>query len=1134
MPRIFDNIDSRLLPALLDALGSAARADFCVGYFNLRGWRLLAAPVDAWPGGEGAQARLLVGMHRPADRELLRQWLGETPAAAGGAGAGRVDRQTQVRLKRKLAREFRDQLQVGVPTDADEAGLRRLARQLRAGKVVVRLFLAHPLHAKLYLAHRDGDATSPAVGFVGSSNLTLAGLRHQGELNVDVLDHDACAKLAAWFEGRWTDTACLDISAELAAVIEGSWAGEQPVPPFHIYAKMAYHLSREAQRGLREFAIPAVFGDTLFRFQEEAVKIAAQYLRRQGGVLIGDVVGLGKTLMATAVAKIFEDDEGLETLILCPPKLAGMWQWHANRYGLRATVQSTGGVTGTDFERSTLRHRIVIVDESHNLRDRRGKRWQAVKHYLERNESRVILLSATPYNKDLSDLSDQLRLFVEPDADLGLRPERDIAKAGGSAEFQARNQCPERSLLAFEKSDEPDDWRELMRLFLVRRTRSFIEETYGEHDAATGRRYLPTADGGRAYFTRRVPRTVPFAVDESDPSDPYARLFRPAVVDAINALHLPRYGLGLYLGDGPADPPDAAEAAKLADLAKAVKGKRLMGFCRTNLLKRLESCGPAFLLSVQRHVLRNALYLHALDNGLPLPLGNQHLAMLEPEQSDADLFGGGGDEDEEDESPRDSAAAADAYRRYQQHADRFDWLRPGLFDRDRLAADLRADNDRLLKVLADAGRWEPADDAKLNALHDLLTIAHAGEKVLVFSQFGDTVAYLGRQLAARGVTHLAAARSGGVEVAGGSIGVEGAVHRFSPHSNGQADVVRPEDELRVLVTTDMLSEGQNLQDAATVVNFDLPWAVIRLTQRAGRVDRIGQASPTVLCYSFMPADGVERLIDLRGRLDRRLRQERDVIASDERPFEDSPEAQAVRDLFNETLDLAEDDGDRRGVDLASHALGLWNEACAADPTVRDAVESLPNVVHATRGPHGGAEGVVTYLRTADGVDHLVWLDRDGGVVTESMFDVLDAARCDPGTPARPHHAEHHGLVAKAVERVAERASAAGGQLGSPRSARYRVYHRLKRFADVSAGTLVSALIDPLVQAVYDRPLRPLAVDTLNRQLRLVADDEAFALFVADLHREGRLVRADEGEEGDADADAEGPAILCSMGLFSPG
>ena len=147
-----------------------------------------------------------------------------------------------------------------------------------------------------------------------------------------------------------------------------------------------------------------------------------------------------------------------------------------------------------------------------------------------------------------------------------------------------------------------------------------------------------------------------------------------------------------------------------------------------------------------------------------------------------------------------------------------------------------------------------------------------------------------------------------------------------------------------------------------------------------------------------------------------------------------------------------------------------------------------------------------------------------------MFDVLDAARCDPDTPARPHHATHHGLVAKAVERVAERSSAAGGQLGSTRSARYRVYHRLKRFADASAGTLAAALVDPLVQAVYDRPLRPLAVDTLNRQLRLIAGDEPFALFVADLHREGRLVRADDAEE-DGDADPEGPAILCSMGLF---
>jgi hypothetical protein len=645
MPRIFDNIEASLLPALRDTLAIAERADFCVGYFNLRGWRSVSDGVERWAAGTGHGCRLLIGMHVTPGEELRR-------LLRAGGEQETLDNQTAIREKRRIAQEFREQLTYGAPTNPDEAALRQLAAQLRAGRLVVKVYLRHLLHAKLYLLYRQ-DPVNPVIGYLGSSNLTLAGLARQGELNVDVLDSDACAKLAMWFEDRWGDRWCLDISRELADIIDESWASEKPTPPYHIYLKMAYHLAQEARVGLAEFQIPKVFGDTLFDFQIAAVKIAAHHLNKRGGVLIGDVVGLGKSMMATALARIFEDDYHTETLIICPKNLVPMWEDYVHAYQLRARVLSLSAVIG-ELPEKTRRYRVVLIDESHNLRNKEGKRYRAIRDYIERNDSLCILLSATPYNKTWLDLSAQLGLFLRDDADLGIRPEKYLAALGGEQEFIRCHQCPVRSLAAFEKSPDPDDWRDLMRLYMVRRTRGFIVQNYARTDPELQRQYLQFADGRKSYFPARLPRNVKFAIDDADPADPYGRLYSHQVVNTINALTLPRYGLGNYLAPRPKIPPTPQQAAIISGLSRA--GSRLMGFCRTNLFKRLESAGPAFLLSIERHVLRNFVFLHALENGLDLPLGTQGAELLDSRYEDEDAEEALEAEDD-DESSVDSLRA---------------------------------------------------------------------------------------------------------------------------------------------------------------------------------------------------------------------------------------------------------------------------------------------------------------------------------------------------------------------------------------------------------------------------------------------------------------------------------------------
>ncbi|RJQ14237.1 MAG: NgoFVII family restriction endonuclease, partial [Nitrospiraceae bacterium] len=494
--------------------------------------------------------------------------------------------------------------------------------------------------------------------------------------------------------------------------------------------------------------------------------------------------------------------------------------------------------------------------------------------------------------------------------------------------------------------------------------------------------------------------------------------------------------------------------------------------------------------------------------------------------------------------------AAEVYTDYEtQYKKRFRWLRSSLFLKD-LAVDLNKDIESLMRIFLKCGDWIPEKDTKLDALYNLIAKKHPTDKIIVFSQFADTVRYLEAELKNKGVTKLSG-------VTGDSDDPTEIAWRFSPESNEKRDKIKPEDELRVLIATDVLSEGQNLQDCSIIVNFDLPWAIIRLIQRAGRVDRIGQKAENIICYSFLPADGVERIIRLRARVRTRLQENAEVVGTDEAFFEDDRNDQIILDLYNEKSGIL--DGDIDGeVDLSSYAYQIWKNAITANPELQKIIPALPQVVYSTKAintplnplsrgelnlpspPFGkgeassplerGAgvcpEGVLIYLKTAEGNDALAWIDKEGRSVTESQYEILKTAECLPETPAISRADNHHELVQKGVELIIDEEKSVGGQLGRPSGARFRTYERLKRYVEEVKGTLFESQdLLKAIDEIYRYPLRQTAIDTLNRQLRSGISDETLSQIVITLRNEGRLCVIHEEEQ------IQEPRIICSMGLL---
>ena len=1099
MPNIFDNLtdDTRLGAAVRDSLSYYDTVDVATGYLDLRGWSSMADILDSKPTpgpGDRPAARVLVGMVAPSDSQQLLDLL-QDDLQPPEYGSDIHDRERAFARRDQLAAHLRTQLMRGLATTQGQATLQTLKRQLTDGLVAMKVFTETPLHGKTYLFHAPDQKHAARWGYVGSSNLTGAGLHRNLELNIDVQDSDATIKLATWFEDRWNDPFSLDITAEIIDLIANSWADEEQPTPFEVYLKVCHSLSQDARDGMG-YVLPKSMSDLLLDYQESAVRTLSRRIVRRGGTMLGDVVGLGKTLTAVATALMLQAAEDYSTLVLCPKNLVPMWEKHIEEYDINGRVvpYSMADKVLPELKRFNL----IICDESHNLRNNSTIAYDAIHQYIRANNSKVLLLTATPYNLAFTDVANQIGLYIDEDDDLGIVPAEAMRidpNLAGKVDGKIN------TLTAFRRSEEPEDWRRLMSDHLVRRTRSFIKRT-AKKEQVTGpdgtlveREYLQFANGQKFHFPTRVstPLSLNFAAD-----DPAALMEDETTLDAVRDLILPRYRLADY--DNPKAAHSPSDTKNLDDI-RSGRGN-VSGFVRIGLFKRLSSSGYSFILSLQRQRARNELFIHAIDTKQPLPLGT--FTDKQINVSDEDIETDGSLHGSVETRYKNLVASLPAKTK---------WVSSTVF-KPTLRKDLAKDNEVITWLLNRFGDWDPTRDSKINKLVDLLSNDHCGEKVLVFTEYSDTAQYIAAALADAGIPNVGLAT-------GDTDNPADVARRFSPYSNRlpsapQDEPVDLDDPVNVLVATDVLSEGQNLQDSHIIVNYDLPWAIIRIIQRAGRVDRIGQRSDTVHLY-LITHEKIEEQIRLRQRIKERLGASAEAFGSDEKFFGGDREIKILDDLYKGRV--SDDDSDEEAeVDSVSEAWLVWSNALDKHPETTAKVLRMQDMIHSTREQymdeaHGG---VTCYISTGSGVDAFATAKVTEDGVDERILTPLEALRifrAEPTTPTAPQRPDHFDREAALVQGPLKTETVAAGNL---KGVRKWAWQRL-------GGTVFGQKASEALDALHTRPLTEHATMRLSQARRNKYSLDDLADLINQLHGEDRLVI------GATDTDTI--QIVCSLGVL---
>ena len=791
---VIDNERLTMSEVLKFSLPYTRRASIAVGYFFISGFAEIMNHLGRIEESKdpGDVIRLLIS---PTTNRRTAEALLAANEEIGMAGKNSLAPRPLEETLSEARDEVQRTLEYMPQQDCDQDAVRKLIELIRKGKLRVKVYTKTQLHAKAYILELEDPI--PSIGIVGSSNFSISGIRDHAELNLRTNDPFYSNDLLEWFDRHWNDEDCCEFTDEMTKILGGSWAARGTTPE-DVYGKAVLHEHKSLfdESGFKEEDVG--HGYELLPFQRKAVGDALKKLEDYGGVIIADVVGMGKTYMGTAILRYLRKTEDAQPLVVCPPHLEDMWQdfMRDNRvYGYTESRYKIGMDEGA-LEKYTHCN-VILVDESHNFRNSNTNSYRALLGFMDgkMDNTKIIMLSATPISNGVMDLKNQLRLFPQE----GLYRIPQLAETSLDTYFKGTEDNGKLTEKGKEKIQD------LLRNILIRRTRTQIRDKYAEYDNERDSWYMTGADGERRYLPNRKLRNP----EQYDADKVYDSGYS-GIEEYIMKLKLARYGPGKYLAE------EYMETRPYDDLISTTKP--LIGIVRSLLLKRMESSIQAFHISIDHYIQGHEKFRAILKKGT-VPIGRDF----------GDVIYKSFEYDDDDEFASNVSQMQSMYDI--QAFDSVRWIEDLTYDIN-IFKSIRG-------LLGDPAKFERRDD-KLHKLYDLIKQYDNREKILIFTESAVTARYISEHI----MSKFPNRRVGQLDSkSGGSRAKAEYVRRFDPKHNTSSGSIPESEELDMLVSTDVLSEGVNLHISRVVINYDFHWNPVRLMQRVGRIDRIGSEHP---------------------------------------------------------------------------------------------------------------------------------------------------------------------------------------------------------------------------------------------------------------------------------------------------